>query len=189
MNRKILAMVALGGTISLTLCLSGNGMARKKEISSTRHVVIDGRSFASEDSPMESGYLLKRELDRMCIPLPDGYRWPTDPLPPHPALEGLMKETPGAQSVQSPRPPAGCTAEHTLHMDGEGNPVDLVFGAMDSRGPSVRSRMISSGWRSVFSEKSAGGLQILHITTRKESTIVCLDEAEGTFLLLREDRR
>ena len=65
-------------------------------------------------------------------------------------------------------------------------PVDLVFGNLGSPGPSIRSRLLSSGWKSESTGKDPGGTHVLQITRGKETTIVCLDEAEGTFLLFRE---
>ena len=65
-------------------------------------------------------------------------------------------------------------------------PVDLVFGKLTHPGSSIRSRLLSSGWKSVSAGKVSGGMHVLQITQGKETAIVCLDEAEGTFLLFRE---
>jgi hypothetical protein len=71
-------------------------------------------------------------------------------------------------------------------MEGEEMPVDLVFGTLGTPGPSIRSRMLSSGWKSVSTGKDSGGTHVLQTTHGKETAIVCLDEADGTFLLFRE---
>jgi hypothetical protein len=71
-------------------------------------------------------------------------------------------------------------------MEGEGKPVDLVFGKLVTPGPSIRSRLLSSGWESVSTGKDPGVAHVLQITRGKETAIVCLDEAEGAFLLFRE---
>jgi hypothetical protein len=65
-------------------------------------------------------------------------------------------------------------------------PVNLVFGKLGTPGPSIRSGLLSSGWKSVSTGKNPGGTHVLQITHGKETAIVCLDEAEGTFLLFRE---
>jgi len=153
MKRKVLAALAVAATLFVSLCLEGSGDARRKEISSTRRVVIDGGSFVPDESS------------------PDG--------------DSRLKDA-GPQVVEAPRLPEGLTAEHTLRMEGEGTPVDLVFGKFGVPGPSVRSRLLSSGWRSVSSGKDPGGIHVLQVTRGKETTLVCLDEAEGTFLLFRE---
>jgi len=184
-NRKILIGLAVAATLFVSLCLAGRGNARREEISSTRRVVIDGRSFVSDESSPDGGSLLKRELGRLGVSLPDGFNLPEESGPSHPALEGRLKDS-RPLVLEAPRLAAGLNAEHTLRMEGEGMPVDLVFGTLGSPGPSIRSRLLSSGWKSVSTGIDSGGTHMLHITHGKETTIACLDEAEGTFLLFRE---
>jgi hypothetical protein len=71
-------------------------------------------------------------------------------------------------------------------MEGEGMAVDLTFGTLGAPGPSIRSRLLSSGWESVSTGKDPGVMRVLQIRREKETTIACLDETEGTFLLFRE---
>jgi len=186
MNRKILAGAAVTATLFASLCLVGSGNARRKDTSSTRRVVIDGRSLVSDESSPDDGSLLKRELDRMGVHPPDGFNLPEETVPSHPALEGRLKDFPQRQPIETPWLPAGLTAEHILRMEGEGMPVDLVFGKLGTPGPSIRSRLASSGWEYVCVGKDPGGMHVLRITRGKETSIAFLDEAEGTFLLFRE---
>ena len=65
-------------------------------------------------------------------------------------------------------------------------PVDLVFGKVGAPGSSLRSRLLFSGWKSVPTGNGSGGTHVLQIRRGKETSIVCLDDAEGTFLLFRE---
>jgi hypothetical protein len=185
MNRKILIGLAVAATLFVSLCLAGRGNARREEISSTSRVVIDGRSYVSDESSPDEGSLLDRELGRLGVRLPDEFTLPKESGPSHPAFEGRLKDS-RPLVLKAPRLPAGLTAEHTLRMEGEGMPVDLVFGTLGSPGPSIRSRLLSSGWKSVSTGKDPGGTHMLQITHGKETTLVCLDEAEGTFLLFRE---
>ena len=185
MNRKILAGLAVAAMLCVSLCLVESGNARRKETSSTSRVVIDGRSFVSDESAPNEDSLLKRELDRLGVRLPDGFDLPEESGSSHPALEGRLKES-RSRVIEAPRLPAGLTAEHTLRMEGEGTPVDLVFGKMVTPGPSIRSRLLSSGWKSASTGKDPGVAHVLQITRGKETSIVCLDEAEGTFFLFRE---
>ncbi|MFA6146923.1 MAG: hypothetical protein WC899_01780 [bacterium] len=186
MNRKIFAVLAVAAMLFVSLCLVGSGNARRKGISSTNRVVIDGRSFVPDESPPVEGSLLRRELDRLGIRLPVGFTLPEDPAPSHPAFSERLRESPSARPVETSHLPAGLTAEHTLRMEGEGKPIDLVFGKLDTPGPSVRSRLLSSGWQSVSIGNIPGGTHVMQTTPGKETAIVCLDEAEGTFLLFRE---
>ena len=185
MNRKILSGLAVAATLFASLCIVGSGNARRKEISSTSRVVIDGRSFVSDPSAPDDAPLLRRELGRLGVRLPDGFTLPEESGPSHPALEGRLKES-RPRFIEAPRLPAGLSAEHTLRMEGEGAPVDLVFGKLDTPGPSIRSRLLSSGWESVSAGDHPGGTHVLQIRHGKETAVACLDEAEGTFLLFRE---
>jgi hypothetical protein len=185
MNRKIPVGLPVAVSLLVSLCLVGSGYARRKEISSTRRVVIDGRSFVSEDSSTNDGSQLKRDLGRLGVRLPDGFTLFQEKVSSHPAFESRLKES-RSEVLVDPRIPAGWSAEHTLRMEGEGAPLELVFGNTGSRGPSARSRLLSSGWKSLSSEKDPGEMRLLQFVHGKETVIACLDEAEGTFLLFRE---
>ena len=106
MNRKVLAGVAVAATLLVSLCLEGSGNARRKESSPTRRAVIDGRAFVPDESSPEEGSLLKRELGRLGVPLPDGF-----PLPEEigPVASRVLGETEGFPrpdgSVRRPRSP------------------------------------------------------------------------------------
>jgi hypothetical protein len=186
MNRKILSGLAVAATLFVSLCIVGSGNARRKEISSTNRVVIDGRSFVSDPSAPDDASLLSRELGRLGVRLPDGVHLPEKSGPSHPAFSGRLKESRLRAPAETPRLPAGLTAKHSLRMEGEVMPVYLVFGTLDTPGSSIRSRLLSSGWKSASAGKDPGGMQVLQITDGKETAIVCLDEADGTFLLFRE---
>ena len=188
MNRKILAGLAVAATLFASLCLVGSGNALRKKISSTDRVVIDGRSFVSDDSSLDDGSLLKRELGGLGVRLPDGFTLPEEPVRQHQAFETRVKESP-PPVLETSRLPEGLTAEHTLRMEGEGMPVDLVFGKLGAPGSSIRSRLLNSGWKSLPAGDVSGGMHVLQIRQGKETGIVCLDEAEGTFLLFREGGR
>lgn len=186
MNRKILLGLAAATVVFVPLCVVGRGDARRKEISSTHRVFVDGRSFVSDESSLDGVSLIKKELGRLGVPVPDGFELPEEPVPSHPVFHGKVKDSQGSRSIDAPRLPAGLTADHTLRLEGEGKPVDLVFGRMDSRGPSIRSRLLSSGWEAASTFDGPRLAKVLQITRGKETTIVCLDEAEGDFLLFRE---
>ena len=128
MNRKILTGLAVAATLFVSLCLEGIGIARRKEISSTSRVVIDGRSFVSDESSPAEGSVLKRELGRLGVPLPDGFNLPEESGPSHLVFSGKLQDSPRPRFIDKPRIPEGLIAEHTLRMEGEGAPVDLVFG-------------------------------------------------------------
>ena len=185
MNRKFLAGLAVTATLFVSVGLVGSGDASRKGIVPARRVVIDGRSFVSDESPTDAGSLLKRELGRLGVSLPDGFTLPEESNPSHPALEGRLKES-RPRVIEPLRLPAGLIAEHSLRMEGDGRPVELVFGKLGTPGPSIRSRLLSSGWESEPAGTGYGATHLLQMSRGKETSIVCLDDAEGTFLLIRE---
>jgi hypothetical protein len=186
MNRKIPAGLAVAASLFVSLCLVGRGNARRKEISSTRRVAIDGRSFVPDESTPNDRSLLERELGRLGVRLPEEFDPPEEAAPSHPVFSGRLKDSNRPPAMEAPRLPAGLTAEHTLRMEGEGAPVDLVFGKLGTPGSAIRSRLLSSGWKSLSTEKDPGMARVLQFTDGKETVIVFLDEAEGTFLLFRQ---
>ena len=185
MSRKILTGLAVATTLFISLCLAASGNARRKEISSTRRVNIDGRSFASDESSLDEGSLLARELGMLGVRLPDGFTLPENSGPSHPVFSRRLKDS-RPRVLETPPLPAGLSLEHTLRMEGEGIPVDLDFGRLSTPGPSIRSRLLTSGWKSATNGKDSGGMHVMQITQGKETSIVFLDESEGTFLLFRE---
>lgn len=186
MNRILLSGLAAATVLIVSHCIAGRGDALRKDPSSTRFVLVDGRSFVSDESSIGGVALLERELRRLGARLPDGFDLPEEPVSSHPAFHGRLKESRGSRFIEAQRLPAGLIAEHTLRMEGEGTPVDLVFGKMRPQGASVRSRLLSSGWETVSTGEGTMLPHVLQITRGKETTIVCLDEAEGAFLLFRE---
>jgi len=185
MNGKTLTGLAVAATLFMSLCLGGRVNARKKELSSTNSVVIDGKAFVADESTPAGGSLLERELGRLGVRLPDGFTLAEESGASHPAFSGRLKDSP-ARVPDAPKLPEGLIPEHTLRMEGEQAPVDLVFGKMGTPGPSIRSRLTASGWISVSAGKEPGVVHVLQSTRGKETAIVCLDEAEGTFLHFRE---
>jgi hypothetical protein len=185
-KRKVLFGLAAATALFVPLCVAGRGDALRKEISSTRRVTVDGRSFLPDETSPGGVSLLRKELGRLSVRLPDGFELPEEPVPSHPAFFGRLKESAGSQPIDSPRLPEGLTADHTLRLEGEGKPVDLVFGRIGSRGPSIRTRLLSSGWETVSTGEGPRLVHVLQTNRGKETAIVCLDEAEGAFLLFRE---
>lgn len=185
MNGKILVGLAVAATLLATLCLGQSVNARKKELSSTRRVFIDGNAFVSDESSSSGDPPLEKELERRGIHLPDGFTLMEGSGASHPAFSGRLTDSPSRAPAMARLPP-GLLPEHTLRMEGEGAEVDLVFGKMETRGPSIRSRLIPSGWISVSAGEEAGGIHVLQHSLGKETAVVCLDEREGTFLHFRE---
>jgi len=186
LNRIILIGLAAAAVLIASLCVVERVEALRKEVSATPRVIIDGKAFVPDESPPDGVALLKKELGKRGVRLPDGFELIEMSVPPHPVIQGRIKDSPGARPVDTQRLPSGLTADHTLRMEGDGKPVDLVFGTMDPRGSSIRFRLLSSGWETVSTFDPSRSVHVLQLSMGKETNIVCLDEAEGAFLLFRE---
>jgi len=186
MRRAILFGATCATLVLFAVCLAGRGDARKKDLSSTRWVTIDGESFVREESSMEEPALILREIAKRNVRLPDGFDLRNLHSPPNAVYSGRVVDSPRPISAAAVRLPAGLAGEHTIRMEGEGEPLELVFGRTAGKGPAVRNRLLASGWESLPVFDAANPLHVLQKTSGKETTVVCLDEKEGEFLLFRE---
>ncbi len=186
MNRKFLTGLAVAGVLFVAVGFEGIGNTMKKGVSATNRVVIDGKSFVTDDTPSEESSPVRKELDRMGFRLPDGFALPEQTSPSHPALSEKMKSSRTDPKPEDSELPAGMIAEHSLRMEGEGSPVTIVSGTFDGTGPSTRSRLLTSGWKPLNMGTDSAGIRILKRDRGKEAGIVCIDETDGTFILFRE---
>lgn len=129
---------------------------RRTRLSSTKSFVMDGRKFLVEKS---------------------GER------PDNAIFADALREAGGGRSSNPISIPQGLRVEHSLRMESESGPVEIAYGAMDTRGPQTRHRMSSLGWECF--EPGQGQAAAATIKKGSETTIVLLEEKEGKFLLLR----
>ncbi|MBE0603577.1 MAG: hypothetical protein IH611_08110 [Deltaproteobacteria bacterium] len=160
MKRKGLLISVAGAALLLSLFLSKYGNALKYVPSSATEVSIDGRTFRSADFLADEATLVRRELEK-------------------PDASG--KEP----SAGLPDIPRGLTTEHTLRMSGGGRSVELAFGKTETRAAGMAYRLANGGWTPVSSEGNPRFPRMLHKIRGKEVTVVCLDEKEDGFLLIR----
>jgi len=160
MKRKGLLISMAGAALLLSLIVSGYGKALKIVPSSAMEVSIDGRTFRSADFLADEATLVRRELGK---------------------LDASGKEP----SAGLPDIPRGLTAEHSLRMSGGGRSVELAFGKTETGAAGTASRLANGGWTPVSPEGNARFPRMLHKVRGKEVTVVCLDEKEDRFLLIR----
>ncbi|GAB4238683.1 MAG: hypothetical protein OHK0028_16360 [Deltaproteobacteria bacterium] len=189
MKRAILFGAMFTTAVLLAVCLTGRGDATRKDLSSTRRVTIDGDSYLREESPLDEPSLLRREMEKRNVRQPEGFDLRDLQSPLHAVFSGQVVDSPRRFSDRAINLPAGLAGEHTIRMEGEGKPVDLVFGKMSVKGPSMRERLLASGWVSLRDFAAPNPLQALQKIVGKETTVVFLDETEGEFLLFREVER
>jgi hypothetical protein len=160
MKRKGLLISMAGGALLLSLIISGYGDALKFVPSSTAEISIDGITYRSDDFLSDEAVLVRRELEK---------------------LDASGNEP----SAGLPDVPRGLAAEHTLRMSGGGRTVEMAFGKTESGAAGMASRLANGGWTPVSAEGNARFPRMFHKVRGKEITVVCLDDKESGFLLLR----
>lgn len=157
--------------------------------SPTGRVTIDGRSFLPGGTSQDDFSPVRREFEKFGVEVPPDFGVPAGAGQDHPAFRTRLVGAGGPPSGATPSLPQGLTAEHSLRLESPTGPVDLVLGRMDGRGSSIRNRLVTDGWEGPVQGESTGSPWLLERRNGKETTVVCLDEAEGTFLLFREAGR
>jgi hypothetical protein len=152
-------------------------------------VTIDGKSFLSEGAGQDDFSKVRREFEKFGAEISVSPGRPPAARNRHPVFDGEVSVTAGPPAVDPPPLPPGMTADHSRRLETDPGAVDLVLGRMHSRGATIRHRLVADGWESAGVENAAGSTRVLGKKTGKETAIVCLDEAEGTFLLFRETGR
>jgi hypothetical protein len=188
MRRTIVFGLAACAALFALCAASGTVDALKPESSSPTIFTIDGMSFRSDASGPGDAALLRRELHNLGVTDPEALDFPEEPPASNPAFAEKLVGTGQARPTDTPEIPRGLTREHALRMSGGNRTVDLVFGRMDSGGSSVSARLAADGWIPVSIEGTASP-RMLQRSRGKETTVVCLDDREGTFLLFRRLER
>lgn len=186
MRRTILFGATCGTIVLFAFGLSGRGDAWKKDLSCTGRVTIDGKSFVRDESSLDEPSLIHREMAKRNIRVPDGFDLRILHSPPNAVYSGRVVDSPRPIPAAAIRLPAGLAGEHAIRMEGEGKPIELVFGRTAGKGSGARNRLLDSGWESLPVLDAAPPLHVLQKSSGKEMTVVCLDEKEGEFLLVRE---
>jgi hypothetical protein len=152
-------------------------------------VTVDGRSFLPGDPGQDDFAPVRQEFEKFGVEVPKEFGVPAGDRPEHAAFRSRFVGGVGPPSGGIPALPHGLIAEHTLRLESPTGSVDLVLGKMHGRGPLIRNRLIADGWEGPGQEEAAGLPWLLEKRIGKGKSIVCLDEAEGTFLLFREAGR
>ena len=155
---------------------------RRKMISSTKAVLIDGKGYLVENAPGGDAPLIRKELNRRGWDFPI----PGNSQPANPYFEAALREDDGTRS-SAPIPfPRGMRPEHVVHLASDSGLVELAVGTMDTRGPSVRDRLPASGWKSIDAAQGREPVAVALGKNGKETFLVFLEEKKGNFLLVRK---
>jgi len=189
-KRKYLFPAVAGMTALLLVAFSPvRGDSPRPGHSQNGRVTIDGRSFFPGAPDQDDFSPVRREFEKFGVEVPPEFGVPAGDRREHPAFRDRLVGVEGPPPGDIPALPRGLTAEHSLRLGSPARPVDLVLGRMHSRGASIRNRLAADGWAGSEQGEAAGSQWLLEKKNGKETTVVCLDEAEGTFLLFREAGR
>lgn len=155
---------------------------RRKTISSTKMFLINGKRYLPENGAGGDVSLIRRELKRRGWDVPI----PGNPLPANPYFEVALREDDGTTSSAPIPLPQGLHPEHVVQMVSDSGPVELAVGSMDARGPSVRNRLPTSGWKCIETARGQEPVAVAIRNNGKETFLVFLEEKKGKFLLVRK---
>jgi len=151
---------------------------------SARRVTIDGRCFLAESSSRRETPSLRLELERLRVPFTEGIEIAPSVEGGHPVYRETLRPS-ADQPVQAKLPP-GLKEEHAIRLEAEGGSVELVFGRTASDGQTGIARLRAEGWTLADQEENVPGPRTLFLARGKETAVVCLDETDRTFLLVRK---
>lgn len=151
-------------------------------VSTTRFFSFDGRRYTLVPSGESDFSLVRRELAKTGIDLPQD---PEEDPAPHPALSFALAQEGEERSPRRFPIPASFGIEHTLRLANVGGEVEIVFGTT-RQSPQESVRLLRErGWScSGPAGRGRGGTVATH-TRGKERLLAFLEAEGGGFLLVR----
>lgn len=183
MRRGSLYCLCIGAATSALLGVARGGGAWKAAALPEKRVTIDGRGYLTQPLSDNETTAVRRELEQLGVPLPDGFEIARTAETGHPVFRETLR--PLAQQPVAAKLPPGFSAEHAIRLEADGQTVELVFGRTASPCRTVVARLPAEGWIPASQGETIPGPRLLHLTRRKETAVACLDEADRTFLLIR----
>lgn len=186
MKPKILyTLIAAGVALLFSLIAYGTGDAGKRD-SGFSSFSIDGKSFLPGGSLSDEFAALRRELSRLGVQAPEGLAVSDTIGGPGPVFSEKLVSSGQTASVEAARVPGGLAADHVLRMSGPDGTLELIMGRTGGGNLSAAARLESDRWEPVRAAGNARLPNMLRKTRGKETSIVLLDEAESSFLLIRK---
>ena len=173
----LVAASLLAGAFSVYALPKRSGGA----ISPTRSFSLNGR-WDSVGKPAEAGFLLREELRKRGLTVPELSRETADP---DGSVVDTLSETPSNfRSRPIPLPP-GFRAESSLQMESGDGSIDITTGNASLKNGSARKALAAAGWEFTETEESGRPFRIATLREGKETTIVLLEKKEGNYLFIR----
>jgi len=164
------------------LCSAVLSAAFPHMFAATRSFSFDGRRYALIPSGENDLSLVRRELAKAGIQLPQDSE--KDP-PPHPALSFVLAQEGEDRRLRRFPIPASFGVEHTLRLAGDGGEVEILFG-ITRQPPQAAARLLrASGWSCPDPADRARRGTAATCTHGKERHLAFLEAKGGGFLLVR----
>jgi hypothetical protein len=190
MKRKILYGSLSAFAVLSSIIIATAGDARKTRFPAATEVSIDGMSFAADESLSNDSTLLRRELEKLGLRPPEPFDIPEGTGDRNPVFSEKLVGSLKPRTAGAPKVPRGLTTDHSLRMSGDSGTVEIVTGKLEpGGGGAISARLAADGWAPVSMERNPRISRMLRKAQGKETTVVCLDETEGSFLLLRKLER
>ncbi len=153
----------------------------EKIISPTRSFALQGRWY-STGSPSKETFLIQEELSRQGVDITQIPQGAPDPG------DGVTEPLSDIPSKNRLRPfffPAWFRAENSLQMESEDGWIDITYGKIATSGDTARKEIAAEEWTVVGLEGHAMPFSLATIRRGRETSIVFLEEKEGSCLFIR----
>jgi hypothetical protein len=150
-------------------------------LSVTRSFSLDGRWY-SVGKAVSGDSVIRKELGKRGN---DISRIPYEFLNTGGFLVDALSEIPAKTRIRPILLPSRFRAEHNLLMESGDGFIDIASGKIYSQGDSFRKGLADAGWKIVETKVRGKPSCIATIRNEKETSIVFLEERDGTCLLVR----
>ena len=150
-------------------------------ISPTRSFSLNGRSY-SVGKPAESGFLLREELRKRGLTVPDLSRAIQEP---DGSFVDTLSETPSKFRYRPIPLPPGFRSENSLQMESGDGSIDIATGNTSLKNGYAGRALAAAGWEFTETEEPGRPFRIAIYREGRETTIVLLEKKEGNCLFIR----
>jgi hypothetical protein len=170
------ALVVAGALTGYAIPKSPDGI-----LSVTRSFSLDGRWY-SVGEPVNVESVIWKELGKRgnAIPRISGEILDTEDF-----LVDVLSDIPAKKRMRPIFSSSRFRAERSLQMESGDGFIEITSGKIHSRGDSFRRHLVDSGWKIVEAKECGVPSCIATIRNEKETSIVFLEEREGSCLLFR----
>lgn len=152
-----------------------------KLLSVTRSFSLDGKWY-SVGNPVSVDSVIRKELGKTGN---DISRIPSDILSTDGFLVDPLSDIPAKTRMRPNLVPSRFRPEQSLQMESGDGFIEITHGKVYSQGDSFRKELSDSGWKIIETKERGKQSCIATIHKEKETSIVFLEEREGTCLLFR----